>query len=69
MGVGAVGDISSSLIQQATSMASNNINMEISTAVLKKVLDQQNAAGQAIVQMIQNGPSLNGTGRIVDIRI
>jgi hypothetical protein len=69
MGVGAVSDINSQLIQQATAMAGGKVQQEISTSVLKGILDQQKTAGQAIVQMIQNGPSLTGTGRLVDIRV
>jgi hypothetical protein len=69
MGVGAVSDINSQLIQTATSMAGGRVQQEISSAVLKGILDQQKNAGQAIVQMIQNGSSLTGTGRVVDIRV
>ncbi|MBE0697497.1 MAG: YjfB family protein [Anaerolineaceae bacterium] len=68
MGVGAVSDINSQLIQQATSMAGGRVQQEISSAVLKGILDQQKTAGQAIVQMIQNSSSLTGTGRVIDIR-
>jgi hypothetical protein len=69
MGIGAVSnDMSSGLMQQATNMAGAKVQDQVAVSVLKGILDQQKNAGQAIVQMIQNGPSLNGTGKIIDVR-
>mgnify|MGYP002357297598 CR=1 FL=1 len=56
------------LAQQAAALKGDKVSREISAAVLREVLDSQQQFGQALVEMIQGAPSLEGTGRIVDLR-
>ena len=56
------------LASMATGMQGENLSLQISTAVMKKVLDSQKTQGDALVAMINNTPSLTGTGSTVDIR-
>lgn len=44
-----------------------NARTSIAVAVVKQIQDQQTMEGQALVQMIQQS-SLDGTGRLVDIK-
>lgn len=44
-----------------------NTHTSIGVAVIKQIQDQQVLEGQALVQMIQQS-SLDGTGRLVDIK-
>lgn len=59
----------SSLAATATAMQSTRIPREIGYSVLKQIMDSQAAQAQALVQMINNGPTptLDGTGQIVNI--
>jgi hypothetical protein len=61
--------MSDGLANMATNMQSANLNLQFSTAVLKKALDSQKQQGAALVQMINQTPSLEGTGRTVDISV
>lgn len=47
-------------------MASGEIALQLSVAVMKQAQDQQKMAGQAIVNMINQASSLDGTGQIVN---
>jgi hypothetical protein len=44
-----------------------NTRTSIAVSVVKQIQDQQAMEGQALVQMIQQS-SLDGTGRLVDIK-
>jgi hypothetical protein len=54
-----------SLASMATSNKSEQVQMQISTAILNQIQDQQKTQGSMLVQMI-NGMSLDGTGQIVN---
>lgn len=40
---------------------------EIGMAIMKQNLDQQEAMGKALVEMIKQGPMPDGTGQLVNI--
>jgi hypothetical protein len=69
MGVSAVSDSTSLLIEQATSMAGGKVQQKISASVLKSVMEQQKSANDALLQMVRNSSSVTGTGKLVDIRV
>jgi len=56
-----------SLASQAVSMQSGNVATQISSAVLKNILDAQKQQGEALVAMISQSPSLDGTGQLIDV--
>jgi len=53
------------LASVATNRSSSQVRSEISMAILKQQMDQQEAQAAALVEMIQN-TSLDGTGQIVN---
>lgn len=53
------------LASMATNRSSSQVRSEISMAILKQQMDQQEAQAAALVEMIQN-TSLDGTGQIVN---
>lgn len=55
----------SELAALATRQASQQVQADISLAVLKNLQDQQEVMGEALVKMI-NGTTLDGTGRLVN---
>lgn len=55
----------SELAALATRQASQQVQADISLAVLKNLQDQQEVMGQALVKMI-SGTTLDGTGRLVN---
>lgn len=57
------------LANLATNMQSNSMGLQLSTTILKNVMDNQKQQGQALVKMINSTPSLDGTGAHIDIRI
>ncbi len=59
--------LNDSLASLATGMASGNISLQIATAVMKQAQDQQKMAGQAIVNMINQASTIDGTGQIVNV--
>ena len=66
----AVGDVSMSsmLASWATEMKGASVASQIGVAVMKQVLDQQQQAGEAIIQMMQQTPRPGGsTGSVVDV--
>lgn len=69
MNVSSVNSMESSLAAAATAMQSTKIPREIGYSVLKQIMDSQAAQAQALVQMIDNGPTptLDGTGQVVNI--
>jgi hypothetical protein len=68
MNVSAVSSSYDSLAMTATSMKSNDISSQLSTAILKQIMDNQKMVADALTQMIAATPSASGTGSIVDIR-
>jgi hypothetical protein len=53
------------LASSLTNRANTQVMSQISTAVMKKQMEQQEAQGAALVKMI-NQNSLDGTGKIVN---
>lgn len=53
------------LASSLTNRSNKQVRTEISMAVMKNQMDQQEAQAAALVKMIQN-TSLDGTGRIVN---
>jgi hypothetical protein len=51
----------------ASGMASDDVSLQIAVAVMNQVQDQQKMAGQAIVNMINQASTIDGTGRIVNV--
>lgn len=47
-------------------MAAEEIALQLSVAIMKQAQDQQKMAGQAIVNMINQASSLDGTGQIIN---
>jgi hypothetical protein len=57
------------LATMATNLQSNNMSLQFGTAVMKNILDSQKQQGEALVRMINQTPSLNGTGTRIDISV
>ncbi|NMC13308.1 MAG: putative motility protein [Chloroflexi bacterium] len=53
----------------SSGMASENIQLQIAVAVMKQAQDQQELAGQALVSMINQASSIDGTGQIVNLAV
>ncbi len=53
------------LAAMLTNRSNTQVRTEISMAILKEQMDQQEAQGTALVKMIQN-TSLDGSGRLVN---
>ncbi len=68
MNITGVSDLSSFLPAQAVQMKSGQIQQAIQGAVLKQVLDQQQTAAQALVEMIRSTSPAVPAGRI-DLRV
>jgi hypothetical protein len=60
--------MSDGLINQAIGLQSSNLGLQFSTAILKNLMDSQQQQGQALVAMIRQTPSPEGTGQNIDIR-
>ncbi len=67
MNITGVSSLTDALASQATDMKASQVSQQISTTVLKSVLDQQKQAGEQLVQMIRQTPSADGAGKLVDI--
>ncbi len=59
--------LESSLASFATGSKSRAVMNEISVAIMKQNLDQQEALGQALVEMIKQTPMPDGTGMLLNI--
>ncbi len=59
--------LESSLASFATESKNRAVMSEISMAIMKQNLDQQEAMGQALVEMIRQTPMPDGTGKILNI--
>jgi hypothetical protein len=51
----------------ASDMKSSDVQGQIATAVLKQVQDVQEQQAQALLQMMQFQPTLDGSGQIVNV--
>lgn len=51
----------------ATNLKTGQLSMQFSTAILKNQIDSQQQFGAELVQMMRATPSLEGTGRIIDV--
>ncbi len=59
--------LSDSLANVATGMKSDSVSMQIAVAVMKQAQRQQQIQAEGLLKMIQNTPTLDGTGNIVNI--
>ncbi len=59
--------LNSSLAVMATESKNRAVMSEISMAIMKQTLDQQEAMGQALIEMIKQGPMPDGTGQVLNI--
>jgi len=59
--------LDSSLASFATGSSNRAVMNEISMAILKQTMDQQKAAGQALLNMIKQSPMPDGTGTLINI--
>lgn len=50
----------------ATDMKNEDVQSQISAAVLKQIQRQQEMQAAGLIQMINNSTSLSGTGKIID---
>jgi hypothetical protein len=69
MNVSAVSDLPNFMAQQATDLKGAQVQQAIQASVLKQTLDQDKAAGEAIVRMIKSTPGPKELGNLVDINI
>lgn len=67
MNISSLSSSSDYLLRTASQLQGGQVQAEIATAVLKNLMDQQAQAAQALLKMMQQSPSPEGTGRIVDI--
>lgn len=59
--------LSDALPVMASAMKEQDLQMQISVAVLKNVQDQQQQYAQALIKMMSQNFSLDGTGSIVNV--
>jgi hypothetical protein len=67
MDISSVSSSMDGLAQMASGMQTSQMGLQISTAIMKETLDSQKQFGASLVNMINAGPSLQGTGKLVDI--
>ena len=67
MNITGVSDLSTALASQATTMKASQVEQAIGTAVLKQTMDQNKAAGEAVVRMLQDNPTPLAVGGNVDV--
>jgi hypothetical protein len=67
MNVSSVSSSMDGLAQMASGMQSDRMGLQISTAIMKEVMDSQKQFGESLIGMINASPSLQGTGKLVDI--
>ncbi len=68
MNITSIASFPNFLAQEGSQLKGSQMQQAIQVAVLKQTMDQQKAAGEALVQMIQSGPRPD-TGNLVDIRV
>ena len=71
MAITGVNSIENTLASMASNMVGGSVQQKISTAVVKQIMDSQQMQAQALLKMIQNGPTptLDGTGTNVNIGV
>jgi hypothetical protein len=69
MDISGVSSFSNGLAGQATGMKANQVQQAIQVSVLKQTMDQQKAAADAVVRMLQDSPTPRAAGGRVDISI
>lgn len=69
MAINGVNAMENSLASLATGMQGGRVQQQIGVAVLKQTLDNQEMLAQALIQMMNTGPTptIDGTGQIVNI--
>jgi len=67
MSISSISASTDYLLGTVSQMQAGQVQAEISTAVLKSIMDQQEQQAQALIGMLRQGPSPDGTGRIVDV--
>ena len=67
MNISGVSNISNGLAAQATGMKAAQVLQAIQVDVLKQSLDQQKAAGEEVLQLLENSPTPRAIGGNVDI--
>lgn len=66
MSISGVSSIDS-LATLATQMKGSEVNSQIAVAILKQTQDSQQQFADALVKMINQTPSLDGTGQKIDV--
>ena len=69
MNISSLSSSSGFMLSAASQLQAGQVQSELAAAVLKSILDQQAQAAQALLQMMERQPSLDGTGRIVDLAV
>jgi hypothetical protein len=69
MAISSINSMESSLALMASAMQEVRVPQELGFSVLKQIMDTQANQAQALLQMINSGPSptLDGTGQIINI--
>ncbi len=67
MSISSISSSTDYLLGAVSQMQAGQVQSEISAAVLKSLMDQQEQQAQALVGMLRQSPSPDGVGRIVDI--
>jgi hypothetical protein len=69
MAISGINSMESSLATMASTMQSARVPQEIGFNVLKQIMDTQTDLAQALIQMINSGPTptIDGTGKIINI--
>ena len=67
MTISAVSSMESSLANMSTGKVDGAIQQKIAVLVLKQILNTQEAQAKAILAMIAPTPTIDGSGKIVNI--
>lgn len=59
MSISSLSGIDSVIVNSASNLKGSQVKLALQTAVLKQTLDQQKAAGEALVKMISQGIGQN----------
>ncbi|MBQ8171681.1 MAG: YjfB family protein [Oscillospiraceae bacterium] len=58
-----------SIAAMATGMAMSNLQNSVSISMMKKTMEASEASMEGIVEMMNNMPSPDGRGTLLDIRV
>ena len=69
MAISSINSMESSLAMMASAMQEVRVPQELGFSVLKQIMDTQANQAQALLQVINSGPSptVDGTGKIINI--